>query len=446
MDIRTQKFFILGVSKSGYSACEYLLNKNAECYIFEELKSAKIEQAINTLTSLGAKIVQTENYEQTLSQIDVLIISPGVPINHPVAVKAKELGKRIIGELEFAFSQFVPTIIGVTGTNGKTTTVNLIDSILNESSIKSRLVGNVGVPVTSKLNESTKEDIFVTEVSSFQLESVNAFCPHISCILNISPDHLERHYTMDNYVFLKKRIFKNQRESEFCVLNYDDILIRGFFPEIRAKVIWVSLTEQVEGAYRLGGKIYYKNEFILNEDQLKLKGEHNLCDTLFAIACAKLLECPNERIVNALVNFKGIKHRMEFIGCKDNVNYFNDSKATNTASTINALQTLKEPTILILGGSEKGEKYIQLFENIKKSAVKSVILTGASRFNMLDDAGKCGFYEITLTKKFEDAVRIAKVMANAGENVLLSPACASFDEFSGYEERGEKFIELLGEM
>ena len=202
MYAKMQKFLILGVSKSGCAVTEYLLSQGAVCYICEELKSQKIESTISKLIGLGAISVTKEQASVVIESIDVLVISPGVPINHELAVSAKQAGKRIMGELEFAFLQFIPPIIAVTGTNGKTTTVTLLESIFNQAETAHKIVGNLGVPVTKEIQSINRETICVTEVSSFQLESVNSFCPHVSCVLNIAPDHLERHYTMENYIFL----------------------------------------------------------------------------------------------------------------------------------------------------------------------------------------------------------------------------------------------------
>lgn len=443
MDIKRQAFLVVGISKSGFAVANYLLSNSGKCFLYEELSSPKIEESITRLTELGGVKVQQENVDNVLLHIDNVIISPGVPINHHVAVKAKNLGKRIIGELEFGFLQFAPTTVAITGTNGKTTTATLIDEIFKFAGVESMLVGNVGVPITSRVCDANKDTVCVAEVSSFQLESTAFFCPHVSCILNIKPDHLERHYTMENYVYLKKRIFKNQRESEYSILNYDDEIVKSFANEIKAKVIYVSLKERVDGAYRIDGKLYYKNEFIINQDQLSLKGEHNVYNSLFAIAVGKLFNVSNEDIINVLTNFKGVKHRMELIAQREGVEFYNDSKATNTASTISAIEGMTKPTILILGGSEKGETYVELFEKIKQSLIKHVIITGASRNKMLESANNVGYDKLTLTYDFTTAVKIAKLISEEGDCVLLSPACASFDNFSGYEERGEKFKSIV---
>jgi len=446
MYLKTQKFLILGVSKSGIAVTKYALLHGAECYVYEELKNSKTDSSIAELINLGAKYASYEDVDSILSYIDVVVLSPGVPINHRIAVNAKQMGKRIIGELEFGFLQFSPVIVGITGTNGKTTTSILLETILSESGTKNKLVGNVGVPLTAELGEIEKDTVCVCEVSSFQLESVNAFCPHISCVINVAPDHLERHYNMENYVFLKKRIFKNQRESEFTVLNYEDSIVREFERETRGKVVWVSTERKVDGGYLHNGKLYYYDEFIIEESELRIQGKHNVCDALFAICSAKLLGVKTEHIVNALKSFKGVKHRVEYVCEKNGVVFYNDSKATNTASTISALNCMKTPTVLILGGSEKGEEYYDLFKKIKESPVTQVILTGDSRFTMLDHAGKIGCSNLTITEDFNYAVKIAKIFANSGDAVLLSPACASFDRFSSYEERGNAFVKIVEEL
>ncbi len=444
MFIPNQAFMVLGVSKSGYAVAKKILECGGKCYLYEDKRTDKIITNLDELTSLGAVYVRREMFEETLNVVDVLVVSPGVPINHEVAVKAKRLGVRIMGELEFGFNCFSPTIVAVTGTNGKTTTCNMIDSVLSCANIGKSLVGNVGVPITSKISEITASDVCVTEVSSFQLETVNALCPHISCILNVAPDHLERHYTMDNYVFLKKRIFKNQKASEFCILNFDDPVVKNMKEEVKCKLIWVSCKEQVQGAYLNEDKLCYMGDEIIDINDLTVKGIHNCYNALYAIACCKILGIDDATIRNGLKEFKGVKHRIENVGEIDGVFYVNDSKATNVASTLTAVNSMVRPTILILGGSEKGESYDPLFMALKDSLVKHIVLTGDSKYAMLDSVGRIGVGNVTLTSDFDCAITIAKSLAKEGDCVLLSPACASFDSFENYEQRGERFCKILG--
>ena len=446
MYVKNQKFLVLGVSKSGYQAAKYLIDKNAVCYFYEEMSSDKIAAAKSELISLGVKETTANDIDAALGDIDAVIISPGIPINHPVAVKAKSMGKRILGELEFAYEQFSPTFVAITGTNGKTTTVSMVNDILNQAGIPSKAVGNIGVPLTQEIDGGDKNSVFITEVSSFQLESVSAFRPHISCVLNVSPDHLERHYSMENYVFLKKRVFANQRETEYCVLNFDDETVKSFYPDVKAKVVWVSMVEQVDGAYMQGGALYFKGERIMQADEIPISGEHNVYNALFAIAVSRLLDVSAENIAQSIKGFRGVPYRNQLVLEKNGIKFVNDSKSTNTASAITAIRAAKIPTVLILGGSEKGETYDKLCECIKNSSVKHTVITGKSRRNMLAAADKVGYTDITVCSAFDTAVKIAAMMADSGEQVLLSPACASFDEFSSYVERGERFNKIAGEL
>ena len=445
MYVKNQKFLVLGVSKSGYQAAKYLSDKNAVCYFYEEMSSDKISAAKTELISLGAKEALKNEVSAVLSDIDAVIISPGVPINHPVAVQAKSLGKRIIGELEFAYEQFSPTFIAITGTNGKTTTVSIVNEVLNGAGITAKAVGNVGVPLTQEVDVGDKNSVFITEVSSFQLESVSAFCPHISCILNVSPDHLERHYSMENYIFLKKRIFANQKETEYCVLNFDDQTVKSFYSEVKAQVVWVSVKEQVDGAYALGDALYFKGERIMDKSEIPISGEHNVYNALFAIAVSRLLGVSAEEIARGIKGFRGVPYRNQLVFEKNGVKFINDSKSTNTASAITAIRAADIPAVLILGGSEKGENYDKLFECIKNSSVKHTVITGKSRKNMLAAADRAGYTDLTVCPSFDIAVKIAIMLAESGEEVLLSPACASFDEFSSYIERGERFNKIAEE-
>lgn len=445
MYIKTQKFFVLGVSKSGYAAANLILARGGACYLYEELDSPKISAAIEELVSKGAIRVTRETAAEYIKKSDVLVISPGVPINHDIAVEFRAAGKRIVGELEFGFASKLPPIVAVTGTNGKTTTVSLIKAMLDEEKIKSELVGNSGIPVSARAEEIDENTVCVAEVSSFQLESVSDFKPHIACVLNIAPDHLTRHYTMDNYIYLKRRILKNLKESEYAVLNYDDETVRSFSDELRAETLWVSVKEKTNGAYAENGKLCFGEEEIADISEMTVKGEHNVYDALFAIASAKLLGLKTESIIAALKNFRGVPHRIEPVAELGGVKFYDDSKATNTAGAIAAIKTMSVPTVLILGGSEKGEKYEELFKEIRRSEVKHTVITGASRFNMFEAAGKAGLSDVTVTAKFDTAVKIAKMFAKPGDAVLLSPACASFDDFSGYEERGARFLKAVKE-
>ena len=248
---------------------------------------------------------------------------------------------------------------------------------------------------------------------------------------------------MENYVFLKKRLIKNQRESEFSVLNFDDEIVKNFYTETKAKVVWVSRKQEVDGAYIKDNKIYFKGEYITDVDKSPLSGEHNEYNLLFAVASAKIIGVSNIAISKGIEEFKGIPHRIELVKEKDGVRYYNDSKATNTASTISALKCMQKPTVLVLGGSDKGEDYTALFESVKNSLVIHTVLTGNTRFNMLEKAKQIGLENVTLTGDFELAIKIAKMNCFEGCNLLLSPGAASFDKFNSFEERGDCFKKIV---
>ncbi len=446
MDTSLQKFLVLGVSKSGSAVVEYLLSKGAKCYIYEELNVKSAQNAVIELTKKGAIQLNKENVDKFLVDIDVLVISPGVPINHDIAIKMKELKKRIVGEFEFGFLSFNPKTVAVTGTNGKTTTVSMINHILRSENLKSALVGNIGVPITSKINEIDKDTICVCEVSSFQLETISSFCPHIACILNVSPDHLERHYTLENYVFLKNRLIFSQKESEYAVLNYDDSTVREMANTAKSKVVFVSAIEKTNGAYALGDDLYYKEEKITSVNELSVKGMHNVYNALFSIAVAKLLGVSNETIKSSLASFKGVPHRIELIKEINGIKYYNDSKSTNTNSTITAIRHMSAPTVLIIGGCDKGEDYTELFNTIKNSNIVHTVITGSSRIKMLKCALDNGITEISLSPDFNLAIRSALAISKNTLNVLFSPACSSYDCFSNFEERGNAFIKAINEI
>ena len=435
-------FLIIGTKKSGYSSAKLLLEKGAIVYFYDDSPSQSALKNQEELISLGAK--KLDDISKGVDVADVLVLSPAVPIDSEVAIKFKEYGKRIIGELELGSYFITAPIIAVTGTNGKTSVCSIVSHVLSESKIKNVLVGNIGVPITGKIKDITEDTFVVTEVSSFQLETTAKFTPHIACVLNLTEDHLNRHYTMQNYAYVKSKLVLNLRESEYAVLNYDDDIVSDFSEKTRANVIWFSTREKVDGAYLENNDLKYDDEKIISTTELKLSGEHNISDVLASICILKLVGVSNLEIHNALTTFKGVKHRIELVYEKNGVSFYNDSKATNVDATIKAINSMKKPTVLILGGYDKGLDYLELMKAVKENEfIKKVVLTGASSKTMFDCAMKEGVLEVSVIKEFTLAVRVAYKLAEEGWNVLLSPATSSFDEFSGFEERGEKFVEIV---
>ena len=441
MDIKRQKFMVFGVSKSGVAAVKLLLKAGASCCFYEQLSSPKIEKSKEELVALGAVDVG-EKAEEALDRVDILVLSPGVAINHPLAVRAKKTGKRILGELELGYLFLKTPLVAVTGTNGKTTTITMIGSVLDHAKVPHELVGNIGNPLSGKIDELNAGALAVTEVSSFQLETVHAFTPHIACILNLSPDHLERHYSYENYIYLKKRILKNMRESEYAVLNYDDETVRGFADDQRAKIVWFSLQERVYGAYKNGEEIFFNDQPVLRLDELSLGGEHNVQNALACVAVCKLLGVENEAIRAALTDFKGVRHRIEFVKTVDGVNFYNDSKGTNPDAAIQGIRAMNRPTLLIGGGYDKQSTYDEWIDAFD-GKVKKLVLIGQTAEKIEVCAHKHGFMDTVRCETFEEAIRYCYDHAVSGDAVLLSPACASWGMFPNYEERGRIFKEIV---
>ena len=436
-------FLVAGISRSGIAATEFLLSHGAECFICDEMDTEGIRTSTAMLYAKGARPISGDEAIEAMDKIDVLVMSPGIPIDNRIPLAAKRAGKRIIGEMELGFLYSTCPIVAVTGTNGKTTTCSLIASVLDRAGVDCRAVGNMGVPFTSKLSELDCNTVAVTEVSSFQLETLNAFSPHIAIVTNVAEDHLSRHYNMQNYIFLKSKILKNLKESEYAVLNYDDYVVRGFSEKTKGKVEYFSLKEKVDGAYIEGDMLYYKGNAVMDTRLIRLKGEHNLYNILACVAACKVLGVSDNDIAEGIIAFKGISHRIEFVRSIRGIDFYNDSKATNVDSTIKALNAMSKPTVLLLGGKDKGQSFDSLFEACKAKNVVKIILFGECRYKLLKSAERAEMDCYCLASSLSSAVSLAFSEAEVGQNVLLSPACSSFDEFSGFEERGARFAEIV---
>lgn len=438
---QNQTFFVLGLSKSGVSATQFLLSKTAKVYIYDDLQSDRIQKTAVALSELGAKWVKKEELSKMPEVCDALVLSPGIPIDHPIAVSFKRSKKAVISEAELACRYARFPMIAITGTNGKTTTVSMLTEVLKGAGLDAKACGNIGTPILDICQESL--DIAVAEISSFQLETLSSIFPHVSVVLNITEDHLNRHYNMDNYIFLKAKLLKNASESEFAVLNADDEIVRSFAEKTKARCVWFSIKERVNGGYLENGKLCFNGEEIVSADELPIGGVHNIQNALAVICVAKILGIASLEIKNALVNFKGIAHRIEKIAEIDGVEYIDDSKGTNVDATVKAVMSMKRKTVLLLGGKNKGYDYTKLFTEIKNSQVVQAVLYGENRYAIYKGAREVGFEAITICQDFSTAVAIAKLLVKPNQTVLLSPASASFDEFTGYEERGERFVEIV---
>ena len=438
-----QTFLVAGLSRSGIAASEYLLSRGARVYCFDDVEDGSVAKTAQELGAKGCVVLHKEDLERRAAECDILVLSPGIPVDHPLPVSFKRAGKRVIGEMELGALNLHCDAVAVTGTNGKTTTVTMLDGIFKAAGKKSVACGNIGKPLCSCVKELGEDGLAVIEVSSFQLETLYSLRPHVAVILNVTEDHLNRHYNMENYIYLKSRLLKNCAESEFAVLNHDDPIVRGFAEKTKAKPVWFSLREPVEGGYLNEGSFCYMGEKLFPVSDLPLDGEHNAANALAAICAAKLFGIPNETIAAALKTFRGVAHRLQRVGELDGVNFIDDSKATNVDSAIKAVKSVRGESVLLVGGKDKGYSYEPLFDAVKNSGVVHTVIYGENAFRILGAALKKGYTAVTLCRPFDVAVRIAYHTAKKGQNVLLSPASASFDAFRNYEERGERFREML---
>ena len=438
-----QTFLVAGMSRSGAAAAEYLLSKRARVYLYDDVASDAVRQTTERLVLKGAHAVRKEELSARAEECDVLVLSPGIPIDHPLPVSFKRMGKAVVGEAELGARALRCPVVAVTGTNGKTTVVSLIDHIFRAAGKNSVACGNIGTPLTACLKDLGEDGIAVAEISSFQLETLVSLRPHVAVELNVTEDHLNRHYTMENYIFLKQRLLKNSTECEFAVLNYDDPVVRGFAEKTRAEVVWFSLREQTDGAYLKEGALWWRDERVMPASDLPLEGGHNIANALAALCAAKIMGLKNETIASAISSFRGVKHRMSKLGEIDGVTFIDDSKATNVDAAVKALGSVKGECVLLVGGKDKGYSYEPLFEAAKRAGVAHVVIYGENAFRVLEAAVKTDFTKVTLCRPFDMAVRIAFLTAKRGQSVLLSPASASFDAFKSYEERGDRFAELF---
>lgn len=438
-----QKFLVAGMSKSGESCTRFLLGRGAEVYMYDDVINDAVSAVMNTLEKLGAHSVTAETLDNAVNLCDILVLSPGIPIDTSLPVAFRRQGKAIIGEEELGALFLRATAIAVTGTNGKTTTVTLLDEILRATGFNSVACGNIGNPLVGEVENLSFSDFAVIEVSSFQLETLTSLRPHIAVVTNISEDHLNRHYTMENYIFLKSKLLRNLRESEFAVLNYDDETVRSFAQSTKAKTVYFSARGRIDGAYLENGSLYFNGEKYLDVSEMNVGGIHNVYNALACIAVAGILGLDKKAVAQSVCAFKGVKHRIETVREVGGITYIDDSKGTNVDATVQAARSMKSPTVILLGGKDKGYDYEPLFEALKSTSVIHAVIYGENRFRMLNAAIKAGFVAFSICPDFNTAIRLAQFIAKPGQCVLLSPASSSFDSFVNYEERGNAFKEMV---
>lgn len=444
MDLRSKKVLLIGLAKTGISTIKHLDRLGARIVVNDIKDESKIKEILQELEKINNVEYILGYHPENVDDIDMAVVSPGVPLDLPFILKLKENNIEIIGEVELAYRlSNNPIFIGITGTNGKTTTTSIVGEIFKKAQKDTYIVGNIGNPVIDTIDKTNEKSVLVTELSSFQLESIDEFRPKVSAILNITQDHLNRHHTMENYIDAKARIFMNQKENEFTILNYDDLEVKKLAQKCNSKVIYFSRKEEVEGGIYLDRNdnividIDEKITF-LNKEELSLPGGHNLENCMAAIGIAYVSKINLEVIKDVLTTFNAVEHRLEFVRNLNDIMFVNDSKGTNPDSTIKAVQSYKNPIILIAGGMDKGSSFDELLE-IAKSNVKILVLLGETASKIEKSAKNKGFNDIHIVKDMEEAVNTAYKLAQKGDLILLSPACASWDMYKSFEVRGKDF-------
>lgn len=450
MKIAKKKVLVFGLGISGIGAAGLLEEQGAEVVLYDGNERLKEEEVRNKLEDGSkARIIIGKFPEELLDTLDIVILSPGVPADLPLVNQMREKGILVTGEVELAFESGKGDVLAITGTNGKTTTTALLGEIMKNYRDDVYVVGNIGNPYTAAAGKMSGGSITVAEMSSFQLETILDFRPKVSAILNFTPDHLNRHHTMEAYVNAKKNIARNQTEEDYCILNYEDRLTREFGENIRAQVLYFSSRRKLEKGICLeDGRIIYRNEGITEicgTEELNLLGVHNYENVMAAAAMALVYGVPAEIVRESVKAFKGVEHRIEYVAEKNGVAYYNDSKGTNPDAAIKGIQAMNRPTVLIGGGYDKESVYTEWINSFE-GKVKKLILLGETKEKIAEDAGSCGFYDYVFADTFEEAVLEAAKTAKPGDAVLLSPACASWDMFPSYEVRGEKFKEIVNSL
>ena len=448
MDFTNKNVLVYGTGISGISAVSLLESVQAKVILYDENTKITKEQ-VRTKLAAGskAKIILGVLSDEVIGTLDLVVLSPGVPTDIPLVEEFKRQDIPVWGEIELAYRLSKGRVVAITGTNGKTTTTTLVGKLMKNYFDSVFVVGNIGNPYTEAAKETVDETVTVAEISSFQLETIHKFHPVVSAILNITPDHLNRHHTMECYIETKEKIALNQTKDDVCVLNFDDAVTRDFADYCNASVLYFSRLHKLEKGVYLDGEtfVYSDGESqteICKTTDLKVLGGHNHENVMAAIAMAVSMKVPKEIIRKTVMEFTAVEHRIEFVTEKNGVDYYNDSKGTNPDAAIKGIQAMNRKTVLIGGGYDKGSEYDEWIESFD-GKVTYLVLLGVTKEKIAECARKHGFENIIFVESMEEAVKVCAEKANPGEAVLLSPACASWDMFDSYEQRGRIFKELV---
>ena len=447
MEVKGKRVLVVGLGKSGAASALFLAQHGAKVAVSDAKAQEQLRDEIPQLLDAGISVETGSHGERTFRDQDLIVVSPGVPFDVPQLVHARERGIPVIGEVELAARFLKGHVVAITGSNGKTTTTTLAGDVIAAAGRKTLVGGNIGTPAITFADEATDDTWVVLEISSFQLETIQAFHSQIAVVLNVTPDHLDRHHTFENYISAKARIFENQTASDFAVLNADNQPCVNLALELKSSVRWFSRLKELEnGAFVSGDKIVWRDEAntveIMPLSDIGLKGSHNVENVLAAVCVGMLAGVEPRQIRRAVADFKAVEHRLEYVAAVKGVEYYNDSKATNVDATIKALESFPGRIHLILGGKDKGSDY-SVLNDLLKERVKRVYTIGAAAQKIESQAKGA---EILSVGTLEAAVKRASEAAEAGDIVLLAPACASFDQFNSYEHRGQVFKDLVRQL
>ena len=446
-----QKVLVAGTGISGIAAAKLLLLQGGEVVLYDGNDKLSEEKLLkNFEKDAKVTVLLGELKKLDLTGIELCVISPGIPLDAPFVAVLDEAKIPIWSEIELAYHCSLGKLAAITGTNGKTTTTALTGEIMKKHYESVFVVGNIGEPYTAHARETTEESVTVAEVSSFQLETIMDFHPNVSAITNITPDHLDRHKTMEGYIQVKEGITRNQTEEDCCVLNYDDPILREFGATLKCKVVYFSRQEKLDsGIYMDGDMIVWrhdrKEEPVIDVNELQIIGGHNHENVMTAVAIALQLSVTLDEIREACRKFKAVEHRIEFVRERFGVTYYNDSKGTNPDAAIQAIKAMPGPTLLIAGGYDKHSEYDEWIESFD-GKVRYLVLIGQTRDKIAECAKKHGMTDIMYAEDMQEAVQVCASYANMGDYVLLSPACASWGMFKNYEERGRIFKECVNNL
>ena len=447
MELKGKKILVVGLGKSGLAAALFLRRRGAQVTVSDLRSAQALSKEIPSLLEAGIVVEAGGHGLLTFRRQDLIVVSPGVPLSTPELVQVRRLGLPIIGELELAARFLKGKVLAITGSNGKTTTTTLSGEIFSAAGFNPLVAGNIGLPVIDVVDQSTEAGWSVLEVSSFQLETTESFHPHVAVILNITPDHLDRHGTFENYVAMKEKIFANQTGEDYLILNGDDPIAQQAAARTKSQVLWFSRSKIVRcGAFLLDGMVMFRPTEqgkpipVLPLADIPLKGEHNIENVLAAVCAACVAKIPTQTIAQTIAAFQAVEHRLEFVAAIHGVDYYNDSKATNVDATAKAIASFPGNIHLILGGKDKNSDYTQL-NALLRARVKAVYTIGSAAEKI--ESQISGVTRIIHTGTLEAAVDQAAGQAVAGDVVLLAPACSSFDQFENYEQRGKVFKQAV---